>query len=387
MGKDQVKMTVCRNEAGKEYWVAKFADLPGCATVFQMRTINHHNVFVMHLFGSWGRLNKSRYHGLAHAFMVGDSLPSTMFPSSSDLKSILAVHSQELPQGVDGDYLDQVCSRARDAISLQWGIKFNPLIRNTVRRVAKQYPQCSLQDIVSFTREALFELVTTTIRRKAKRGNVLWEQVQGYIKEVLYWDSIRLVNSWTVGNEKYESLDALVCSENENGFTYAEITPTPAPYIPPSVPDISQRYKDPAMRYITENPEKGAAECQRLLAGQGYHYSKSWIRHCKRKILEALKAEAQTEILTEILKEYERKDSFKKLNRKHWWDFWEDMKGEAYLKREHKEKGIKINENVYDRMKKAELDKLFEKNSDRYFRFRELQTHYRIGGRNIFFDP
>lgn len=62
------------------------------------------------------------------------------------------------------------------------------------------------------------------------------------------------------------------------------------------------------------------------------------------------------------------------------------MKREGYLKREHKENNIKINQDVYDSMKKTERDKLFEKEPDKYFRFWELQTHYRIGGRNVFFD-
>ena len=84
-----------------------------------MRPFNHHKVLVIHLFGDLGRSDQSFYNGNAHAFMAGDSLPFKMFPTSSDLKSVLSIHSQELPQGVDGDYLHQACSRARLVIALQ----------------------------------------------------------------------------------------------------------------------------------------------------------------------------------------------------------------------------------------------------------------------------
>lgn len=272
MSKDQVKITVCRSETGKEYYVAQFSDPSELAIVYQMRSVKHHNVLVMHLFGEWGRLDKSRYHGLAHAFMVGDSLPFSMFPSSSDLKSILALHSQDLPQGVDGDYLDQACSKARDAISLQWGIKFNPLIRNNAGRLLGLYPQCGFKRIVRFTREAFSKIVTTTIPRKASKARVNWETVQGYIRIALYYDSIRLANKWTLDKEKYVSLDAPVNPHNKDGVTYEEVTPSPTPEIPPSVPDISCRYKDPVRQYIAKNPEKGAAESQRLLEQQGHCY-------------------------------------------------------------------------------------------------------------------
>jgi hypothetical protein len=261
-------MTVCRNEAGKEYYVARFNDQPRLAIILQVRTIGKNNWFLMHMFGDFGRSDESFWHGFVHGFMLSDSLLSLeMFYTPDSLKGAVVVHSEELPEDVDGAYLDQACSKARLAIPLQWGIKFDPLIRKTIRHYAKQYPDSDPRDVSTYVLEAFFNIVRNKVQ-KCKN----WEAMAGFIETTLWRDVSRLLKNQCgkQGGPISFNLDQL-----------EDMPEAPYPFID-GLAEFSKLLDDPTYRFIAEHMEKSGVKIHEMLRHNGNNISLRQVQRVRK---------------------------------------------------------------------------------------------------------
>lgn len=306
MTKDEIQMTVYRNRADREYYVGRFTDWPGSAIIFQIRTIEKNNWFLMHLFGDFGRNDESFWHGFVHGFMVSDSLLSLeMFYTPDSLKGAVVVHSGELPENVDGDYLDEVCSRARDAISLQWGIKFHPLIRRTIKDKVECYPEYDPKEVSQCVLETFFHIVRNKVQ-KCKN----WEALAGFIKKTLQRDVSRLLQKQfgKQGGLMHPNLGQL---EDE--------PETPYPFID-GLAEFSKLLDDPNHRFVAQNMEKDGVEIYKMLKGNGKRISLRQVQRIREKLRGAYSRYVSCEFWEQIADAQSKAYGL----RKDGWNGWPD---------------------------------------------------------------
>lgn len=272
MTKDEIQMTVCRNEAGKEYYVARFSDPPGLAIVLQVRTIGKNNWFLMHMFGDFGRSDESFWHGFVHGFMLSDSLLSLeMFDTPDSLKGAVVVHSEELPEDVDGAYLDQACSKARLAIPLQWGIKFHPLICRMIVDKAKLYPGYDRKEVAQCVLEAFFHIVRNKVQ-KCKN----WETLAGFIEKTLSRDASGLLKKQCGQESKWQYSDL---DQPE------DVLIAPFPFID-GLAEFSKLLDKHTHRFIAEHMEKDGVEIHKMLKSNGNNISLRQVQRIRKMCLE-----------------------------------------------------------------------------------------------------
>jgi protein-tyrosine-phosphatase len=220
------------------------------------------------MFGDFGRSDESFWHGFVHAFILSDSLLSLeMFYTPDSLKGAVLVHSEELPEDVDGTYLDQVCSKTRLAIPLQWGIKFHPLIGKTIKHYTKQYPDYDPKDVGTYVLEAFFNIVRNKVQ-KCKNP----EALAGFIEITLLRDANSLLKK-QCGKQAgpiHFTLDQL-----------EDLPEAPYPFID-GLAEFSKMLDDPIHRFVAEHMEKSGVKIHEMIKSNGDNISLRQVQRIRK---------------------------------------------------------------------------------------------------------